>query len=104
MKTDKSPTIAQEIRTIEGSGLDFALKIRALTNLYFNRRHEHGDVGRIMLTIETMATQLALRVAEPELGFDKLWSEFDSNFSSVRSVAKSAMKIGYVAGKLDITK
>ena len=97
-------TISQEIEFIRGSSLDIALKMRALTALYFNRRHEHGDVGRIMLAIELLSTQLALRISEPELGFDKLWSEFDSNFSSVRSVAKNAMHIGYLAGKLNITE
>ncbi len=97
-------TIAQEIETIRGSSQDVALKLRALANLYFNRKHEHKDVGRIMLAIELLSTQLALRVAEPELGFDEVWEQFDTNFSSVRSVAKSAMKIGYIAGKLNITQ
>jgi hypothetical protein len=98
-------TISQEIEHIKTSKvLDLPLRLKALTALYFNRKHEHGDVGRIMLAIELLSTQLALRINDPDLGFDKLWSDFDSKYSSVRSVAKGAMHIGYIAAKLNITE
>jgi len=97
-------TITEAICTIEGSSLDVGQKIQALTRLFFNRKPEDKDTGRIMIAIEIQATQLALRIQAPELGFEELWKDFDSNFSSVRNVAKSAMKIGYVAGKLNVTQ
>lgn len=98
-------TISQEIEHIRTSkDLDTPLKLKALTALYFNRQQSPGDVGRIMLAIETVGTRMAIRVNDMDDGFEKLWSDFDTQYSSVRSVAKSAMKIGYLAGKLNITE
>ena len=100
----KIRTIQDEIETICGSALCIPLQLRALTALFFKNKPDVKDTGRIMLAIEMLSTDLARRVAEPELGFEELWAEFDSNFSSVRSVAKGAMKVGYVAGKLNVTQ
>ena len=101
---NKIRTIQDEIETICGSGQDIPLQLRALTALFFKNKPDIKDAGSIMLAIEMLATDLASRIAQPELGFDELWAEFDSNFSSVRSVAKGAMKVGYVAGKLNVTQ
>lgn len=97
-------TISTEIdRVLKSPALDAPLRIKALTALYFNRRHEHGDVGRLMLAIEMISNSMAIKLND-DTGFEEVWKGFDSQYSSVRTVAKSAMKIGYLAGKLDITK
>ena len=103
-------TIADEIASIEvltvgGDPANIPLKLRLLKNLYFNRRHQQGDMLKIMTAIEKLVTVLDERAMdEDEVGFEILWENVESQYSSIKSVAKRAMRLGYRIGRDSITR
>ena len=92
-----------ETLTVVGDPASIPLKLRLLTNLYFNRQLKPSDIPHIMLAIERLVITLDKRSQDSdEVGFERLWSSVEKRFSSVKSVAKTAMRIGYESGKTNL--
>ncbi len=91
--------ITKKIASIDASKASKPAKIRALTTAFFaDNSLERGDIVRLMIAIETIATEQLLRLhvdALPE-AFETFWkAQMDGKFSSIRSVAKSAARIAW---------